>query len=165
MQLRGVRLVLVVVALIILIGALFFTPLSIFAQEVTPEPTEVMQPAEPPVVTDQVSIPAWLLLNSAALFMALGAVAVIVTRALERRDLKTALEQVDKRSKDAIEAAYEALPGSAEIVIREFVTISRKMVEQMTAVMDFLDDVTDGEDNTDPADTAEVPRASPPPTP
>lgn len=59
MQLRGVRLVLVVVALIVLIGALFFTPLSIFAQEVTPEPTPVVVvPVEdPPVaVVDQTAI-------------------------------------------------------------------------------------------------------------
>ena len=51
MHLKVTRLFVVIVALIILIGALFFTPLSIFAQEVTPEPTEVVQPADPPVVT------------------------------------------------------------------------------------------------------------------
>lgn len=48
MHIKGIRLIVVFVALIALIGVLFFAPLSSFAQDVTVEPTVEEPPVVPP---------------------------------------------------------------------------------------------------------------------
>lgn len=122
----------------------------LLAQEVTPEVTPVVVVADPPVASDSVTVPGWLLLNAAVVFTALGSLAVLVTNWQRSSDLKTALNMADKRTQDAIEAAYEALPTHVQETLRRVLDFAEYLHDQGDAVLEFVDEVTDGKPNDSP---------------
>ena len=153
MHLKVTRLFVVIVALIILIGALFFTPLSIFAQEVTPEPTEVVQPADPPVVT----VPLDYLWS----MQSLASYAVIFAGILGTVAVGGSLLLINRQSKDALEKVEESSPPEHHRTATRIIDFAEGVINQLVEFVKLAREVTDGKPNVDPADTIEVPRASP----
>lgn len=125
-------------------------PALAFAQEVTPEVTPVVIDSPISEPADTVSIPSWLLVNAALLFMALSAFAGMVKDWRHSQNLKLALEQVEKSRKDAIESATNALPDTAQDVMRSVVGTLKYLTEQWVALVNFVDEVTDGKPNEPP---------------
>jgi hypothetical protein len=141
------RLLLVIVLLVIALSI----PSFAFAQEATPEVTPVVvtdSPISEP--TGTVSIPSWLLVNAALVFMALSAFAGMVKDWRHSQNLKLALDQVEKSRKDAIESATNALPDTAQDVMRSVVGTLKYLTEQWVALVNFVDEVTDGKPNEPP---------------
>ena len=133
---KSIRLILVV-ALCILLGALFFTPLSVSAQEVTVEPTleltEVEQPVDPVVVVRDTST---ALTELIAAFLAGGLVVgggVLLT-------LRSLIRLFSDNP--ALNTAVERLYMSQPIGTRERI---RPAVETGKELFTLLDQLTDGE--------------------
>jgi hypothetical protein len=139
-------------ALILVLLCCLFAALPAFAQEVTPEATSVIVAPLTEQGSDTVTIPGWILINASAVFMALGAGAVLLANWQRSRDLKTALDMADRRSKDAIENAYQALPDSAQELIHRALDTADYLHDQAGSLLNFLNGVTDGLPN----DEAEI---------
>lgn len=145
---------LLVFVCLVLLLALAVVPA--FAQDGAPVVTAEPAPVADPVVdqpAEVVTLPSWLLVNAAAVFMALGALSVLLTNWQRSGDLKTALNMADKRSQDAIEAAYEALPEGVQDVIHRALDLAEYLRDQAGAVLEFADEVTDGKPNDPPDET------------
>lgn len=109
----------------------FPTNTPIVNVEITPEPEPVTPPAAP---AD--SVPTWVMNNIVVLLGAVTALIVIVQS-----------RQVNKAQKDALEAAYNAVPPELQIIIRQVVTLAEDVVRAGQGIIDFVDDVTDGQPN------------------
>lgn len=145
-----------IMALIALLIGLFVQSSGLLAQDVTPEPTPVVV-VEPPG-TEPVAEPfnfwGWLSANSAIVIAAFFGGAMVWQSNQHRKTLKDVLEHADKRSVDAIEAAHDALPDSAQLLLDRALGIGENLAEQFTAVLAFLRKVSDGKPN-DPPPAAE----------
>lgn len=125
---------------------LLICALPAFAQETTPEVTPPVVISDPPA-DSAVSFPTWVVVNGAVILVGLGGIFSIVNRWLEHRNLKLALEQMDKSRKDAIEAATKAIPDELMEPFRSALSLVQDLTKQWQALLEFVDDVTDGEDN------------------
>ncbi len=136
MHIKGIRLIVVFVALSLLLGALFFTPLSSFAQEVTPEASPVVvveQPADPVVVVrDTSSILTELIAAFLAGGIVVGGGVLLTLRSLIRLF----------SDNPALNTAVERLYMSQPISTRERI---RPAVETGKELFTLLDQLTDGE--------------------
>jgi len=137
MHIKGIRLIVVFVALCLLLSALFFAPLRGSAQEVTVEPTleltEVEQPVDPVVVVRDTST---ALTELIAAFLAGGLVVgggVLLT-------LRSLIRLFSDNP--ALNTAVERLYMSQPISTRERI---RPAVETGKELFTLLDQLTDGE--------------------
>jgi len=138
-----------IVALCALLVVLFVQSSGLLAQEVTPEPTPVVivdPPVEVPAV-EPFNFWSWLTANSAIVIAAFFGAAMVWQSNQHRKTLKDVLEQADKRSVDAIEAAHEALPEAAQDAIDRALGVAEHLTEQFTAVLAFLRKASDGKPN------------------
>ncbi len=142
----GVRLL----VLCLLLAGLLLVVFPTFAQEATATATGV--PGGGGVVGggDTVTLPSWALVNLSVLLVAFSALAVIVTAWMSQRNLKTTLEHTSKANKDAVEAAHEALPQTAQDAIDRVLTTVEYLTDQFGALLKFAREVTDGKPNTEP---------------
>ncbi len=139
-----------IVALCALLVVLLVQSTGLLAQEVTPEPTPVVVVTDPPVdvpVAEPFNFWSWLSTNSAIVLAALFGFTLIYQNNQHRKTLKDVLEHADKRSVDAIEAAHDALPDSAQLLIDRALGIGEHLTEQFTAVLAFLRKASDGKPN------------------
>jgi len=120
----------------------------VLAQDATPEVTA--EPT-PPVVEvpadDTVTLPSWVLVNLSVLLVAASSFVAIGGMLLTNRNLKQTLEHTSKANKDAIEAAHEALPETAQDTIDRVLGALEFAVEQIGAGLKFAREVTDGNEN------------------
>lgn len=138
-----------IVALCALLVVLFVQSSGLLAQEVTPDPTPVVI-VDPPVdvpAVEPFNFWSWLSTNSAIVLAALFGFTLIYQNNQHRKTLKDVLEHADKRSVDAIEAAHDALPDSAQLLIDRALGIGEHLTEQFTAVLAFLRKASDGKPN------------------
>lgn len=121
------------------------------AQEPTSPPTTAMiTPTAPlPTSDDTITLPSWVLVNLSVLLIAASALVALVTVWMNNRNLKYTLEHASKANKDAVEAAYEALPETAQDAISRVLTTVETLVDQFGAAVAFLREVTDGQPNTE----------------
>lgn len=152
-----------------LLAALAFT-LPVFAQD-TPEPTappvvvatdeapsvaiDVNVPAAPGSDGETVTVPSWLMQNYLLLLPLLTIGAMAFQSWQHGRSIKYALEQMDKRSQDAVEAAHEALPDAAKDAIQFGINLAERIVDELGGIVAWAKRVTDGQPNTEPPDAAE----------
>lgn len=104
--------------------------------------------APPP--DDTVTVPSWLMQNYLLVLPLLTIVAMLLQNFMHDRSLKRALDMMDKRSADAVEAAYEALPDVAQGGIQAIINLTDKVVDELGGVVRWARRVTDGQPNTEP---------------
>lgn len=107
------------------------------AQESTPEPAPVDVVIETPE-TPEATIPAWLMSN---IVVVLGAVAALIV-ILQTRS-------ASKANKDAVEAAYEAMPPGVQEMVVSVLSIAKTIIDTANGAYQFLEDVTDKQPNED----------------
>lgn len=144
-------------ALMIVVLLCLLLALPAWAQEATPD-VGVVPPAP---VEDTVTLPSWLLVNLAGVLVAASALVGVGAAWLASRNLKTTLEHTTQAQKDAIEAAHEALPQSAQDAIDRVLTTVEVLTEQFGALLKFTREVTDGKPNPPPV--VILPPSEPPP--
>lgn len=105
------------------------------AQESTPAPVDVV--VETPE-TPEATIPAWLMSN---IVVVLGAVAALIA-ILQTRS-------ASKAQKDAVEAAYEAMPPGVQEMVESILAIAKTIIDGAQDVYEFVEDVTDKQPNED----------------
>lgn len=136
------------------------------AQDVTPtgvslEPTAAVvssgdtnitieQPAAPAPAPapDTVTLPSWALVNLSVLFIAGSAITAIVAIVLVKGSFAQALAHISVANKDAIEAAYEALPEGVREAGAQAMSIGQNLMTEAVALFRFMREVTDGKPNT-----------------
>ena len=136
---------------VLLVFALFVAVTPLFAQEATVVPTAPVVVTAPPSDGGTVAVPSWLVLALPLFLAAMTPITLIIYAIIHNRSLKAALEQVDKAQKDAIEAAYEALPETAKDAFSRALNLADKVTDELVAGLKFAREVTDGQPNEDDA--------------
>ena len=137
-------------ALLVFVALLFIsavTPLA--AQEVTQEAPPVGA-VEPVPAAEPFNFWEWATRNQTTIIAGIFGAILLLRDRQHDKSLKYVLEHAERRSVDAIEAAHESLPETAQAAIDRVLGIAETLIDQSAAVVAFLRRATDGQPNPEP---------------